>query len=141
VPPVSGFSRRKDAFSRFVSFRLLLLIIVEVAVFLPSFRRGFTLIELLVVIAIIAVLIGVLLPAIQEVREAANRASCLNNLKQLGLAVHNYHDTFAALPPDRIGNNGWVTWAVLLLPYVEAQNEYELWDITYHYALQPAIKR
>jgi prepilin-type N-terminal cleavage/methylation domain-containing protein/prepilin-type processing-associated H-X9-DG protein len=98
-------------------------------------RRGFTLIELLVVIAIIAVLVGLLVPAVQKVREAANRTSCTNNLRQLGLAAHNYHNAIKAFPP---GMNqapyasapkfrGYSLF-VYLLPYFEQDNLYRQWD-------------
>jgi len=88
--------------------------------------RGFTLIELLVVIAIIAILVALLLPAVQQAREAARRMSCRNNLKQLALAVHNYHDQFNVVVPQRIQSRH--SWMALLLPHVEQSNLYNIYD-------------
>ena len=108
-------------------------------------KRGFTLIELLVVIAIIAILIALLLPAVQQAREAARRTQCRNNLKQLGLALHNYHDSFTLFPPGGVsqGDCGYSTSAgranckvlnhsgwVMTLPYFDQAPLYNQWNLT-----------
>jgi prepilin-type N-terminal cleavage/methylation domain-containing protein len=102
-----------------------------------SSRLGFTLIELLVVIAIIAVLIALLLPAVQAAREAARRAQCINNLKQIGLAMHNYQTSNNCLPPGCKGCC-WGTWLIFTLPYVEQGQVYNAWNACGNYSYELA---
>ncbi|MEZ6126391.1 MAG: DUF1559 domain-containing protein [Planctomycetaceae bacterium] len=97
-------------------------------------KRGFTLIELLVVIAIIAILIALLLPAVQQAREAARRTQCKNNLKQLGLAFHNYHDIYNTFPPAYVDlrgaggvpdNDGHWAWSAFILPQIDQSTSFQ----------------
>jgi len=114
----------------------------------PKPRRGFTLIELLVVIAIIAILIALLLPAVQAAREAARRTECRNNLKQIGLALHNYLDTHGTFPPSGVynpntpggANKDWSAQA-RLLPFLEQENLQNLIDWGASYEVQPNVTR
>lgn len=107
---------------------------------------GFTLVELLVVIAIIGVLVGLLLPAVQAAREAARRMSCSNNVKQMGLSLHNFHDSYKAFPPGRVSTRNGIpglvpavpspaptptaSWVPFVLPYMEYTALYEMWDFS-----------
>src|SRR5262249_28880924 len=102
---------------------------------LPKMPRGFTLVELLVVIAIIGVLVALLLPAVQAAREAARRSQCTNNLKQIALALHNYHDAHHTLPSGNTCHKNVLlhchTWIELLFPFIEQQLTYDRLDFHY----------
>jgi prepilin-type N-terminal cleavage/methylation domain-containing protein/prepilin-type processing-associated H-X9-DG protein len=113
--------------------------LVELPVVSTRGRAAFTLVELLVVIAIIGILVALLLPAVQAAREAARRAQCVNNLKQIGLATINYHDTKKTLPPARYRDKH-IAWFAFIMPFFEASNEYDLWNFDKWYT-DPVNKR
>src|SRR3954454_23663650 len=93
---------------------------------LAGLRRAFTLVELLVVIAIIGVLVALLLPAVQVARESARRTSCTNNLRQLGLALHHFHDAYGGFPPGRVNATATsCSWPPFILPFVEQMSLFE----------------
>lgn len=98
-------------------------------------RTAFTLVELLVTIAIIGILIGMLLPAVQNVREAARSTQCRNNLRQIGLATHNYESSISQIPPSRPAD-GFLTWPVLLMPHMDQQNLASRFDLQAPYSNQ-----
>lgn len=104
-------------------------------------RQGFTLVELLVVIAIIGILVALLLPAVQSAREAARRMQCSNNLKQMGLAIHNFHDALNGSPPVHIdepgGSRKGSTWYAVILPYLEQVSLYEQFDLGVNWDVAP----
>ena len=117
--------------------------LVELPVLSKRRRAAFTLVELLVVIAIIAILIALLLPAVQAAREAARRSQCINHLKQIGLAVHNFHDIRGGVPPAATSGTGHATWMVSILPYLEQQSLYEVSNIgdnTQYYSLPASVR-
>ena len=104
-------------------------------IFLPgASRRGFTLVELLVVIAIIGILVSLLLPAVQSAREAARRMQCQNNVKQLALALHNYHTAHEIYPPAGYFDGNTLSWCTSILPYIEQANLYEKLDLAGPYS-------
>ncbi|MDX1945632.1 MAG: DUF1559 domain-containing protein [Pirellulaceae bacterium] len=104
-----------------------------------AWRRGFTLVELLVVIAIIGVLVALLLPAVQSARESARRTQCGNNLKQIGLAIQSYHDTFKQIPHTRFDTRD--TWLLNILPFMEQKALFDGWQMNLDYYSQAAAVR